>query len=270
MIPADVIRRVVAIAACAISVLAASSSVRGASWNEIVHGDLSGDPGSPTPLKLTHPRSAISGAVGDGDIDIITLEVLPYHTVASVFLLDTYTGLSQSFAGLQLGATWTAGIGGAINPNLLLGWTHFGPAASGAGVGDDILDNMATPKSGSAGFTVPLGPGLYTLYIQDTGGFVDYGLDFVVNQNLRPVGDFNGDGKINRFDLAKWRFEYLMNAGSDADGNGVSDGNDFLIWQRNIEANFNVATIPEPATVMMAIIAASAVLRRIRLEHFSG
>lgn len=49
-------------------------------------------------------------------------------------------------------------------------------------------------------------------------------------------GDFNGDGKVDGLDLAKWQIDYAQNAGSDADLDVDSDGFDFLLWQQNYAA----------------------------------
>jgi hypothetical protein len=234
------------------------------SYNEILYGDLSSDPIAPTTVEMFHPDSTITGITGGGDFDFVDIEVAPYHTLDSIVVRD-YTGLTQSFVGLQLGSVWTAGTGAAINPSLLLGWTHFGTTAPGAGVGSDILDDLATPTSGSAGFTRPLGPGHYAMLIQDTGSEVGYEIRFNLSFNYKPVGDFNGDTYINRFDVAKWRFEYLNNAGSDADGDGDSDGNDFLIWQRNVNRTvFDLSAVPEPSAGLLALSGGFAALRRFR------
>jgi hypothetical protein len=254
--------------AAGLLLLFVATAAHGASYNEIVFGDLSSDPGNPTPLEIVHPDEAITGITGGGDFDFIDIEVPAFHKLESVVVND-YTGATQSFAGLQLGSVWTAGTGLGVNPALLLGWTHFGPAASGAGLGSDILDDLATPKSGSAGFTRPLGPGHYTLLLQDTGAEVGYSLQFNLSYNLRPVGDFNGDSLINRFDVAKWRFEYSINAGSDADGDGDSDGADFLIWQRNVNrTEFDLSSVPEPSAGLLAISAGCAVLKRFRGRRY--
>jgi hypothetical protein len=256
------------IVAAGLLLVSVATVSRAASWNEIVFGDLSNDPGNPTPLEIVHPDEAITGITGGGDFDFIDIEVPAFHKLESVVVND-YTGATQSFAGLQLGSVWTAGTGVGVNAALLLGWTHFGPAASGAGLGSDILDDLATPKNGSAGFTRPLGPGHYTLLLQDTGAEVGYSLQFNLSYNLRPVGDFNGDFLINRFDVAKWRFEYGMNAGSDADADGDSDGADFLVWQRQLGSGSptsSAANVPEPAGLLMAAFALVAV----RLASKSG
>jgi hypothetical protein len=252
--------------AAGLLLLSVSTAARGASYNEIVFGDLSSDPANPTPLEIVHPDEDITGITGGGDFDFIDIEVPAFHKLESIVVSD-YTGASQSFVGLQLGSVWTAGVGGGINPSLLLGWAHFGTTASGAGVGSDILDDLSVPKSGAAGFARPLPPGHYTMLLQDTGGEIGYQLRFNLSYNLKPVGDFNGDFLINRFDRAKWQFEYLMNDGSDADGDGDSDGNDFLIWQRNVNrTEFDLSAVPEPSAGVLALSAGFAALGRFRLR----
>jgi hypothetical protein len=72
---------------------------------------------------------------------------------------------------------------------------------------------------------------------------------------LPPSADFNGDWLVNQMDLKAWSAAFTANALADADGNGVTDGADFLAWQR--QAAFDPApaigeslTVPEPVTSM--------------------
>lgn len=242
----------------------------GDSWNEEFFGDLSNDPASPTPLTIFHPTNYITGSTGDGDVDLIALRVPAFHRLENITLFS-YLGPSQSFAALQNGTTWTAGTGFAVDPSKLLGWTHFGTSAPGAGVNDNILDDLATPKNGSKGFTAPLFPGQYTMLVQDTGSVVNYVLQFNLSYNLRPVGDFNGDFLINRFDLAKWRTDVGANSGSDADGDGDSDANDLLIWQRNVNRTvFDLRAAPEPSTCGLAVWCVLAAAARSRRKSPRG
>jgi hypothetical protein len=250
-------------------IVLAGTIARGASWNEELFGDLSSEPTSPTPLTIVHPANFITGSVGGGDFDFVLLNVPTFHTLDAI-TLTSYSGPSQSFVGLQAGSAWTAGTGFAINTTALMGWTHFGPAASvlGAGVGQDVFDNLATPNAGSTGFARPLGPGNYTLMVQDTGGSVAYQFRFNLTYDLRPVGDFNGDFLINRFDLAKWRDDFSLNAGSDANADGDSDGHDFIVWQRNLNrVNFDAGAIPEPAALPLVAGAWCALARSRRCRH---
>jgi hypothetical protein len=70
-------------------------------------------------------------------------------------------------------------------------------------------------------------------------------------------GDFDLDGDIDRFDLAPWKAAYNSTAVGDANGDGVTAGSDFLIWQRNLGVDFVPAaaaesSVPEPAALSLA------------------
>jgi hypothetical protein len=68
---------------------------------------------------------------------------------------------------------------------------------------------------------------------------------------LSPSADFNGDWLVNQLDLKAWSAAFAAGALADADGNGVTDGADFLAWQRQVtfdpapEKRASMA-IPEP------------------------
>jgi O-glycosyl hydrolase len=73
-----------------------------------------------------------------------------------------------------------------------------------------------------------------------------------------PPGDFNHDGQVNSDDLEVWSASYGIDALADADGDGDTDGRDFLTWQRNFGAGMLTAsalTVPEPATQTFCWIA---------------
>lgn len=55
------------------------------------------------------------------------------------------------------------------------------PGGPGIPVGGDLLAGLAAANAGGAGFSLPLGPGTYTFYIQQLGGSVaSYDLAFTV------------------------------------------------------------------------------------------
>jgi hypothetical protein len=144
-------------------------------FDETVDGDLSGNPAVPTSLgTLSLGANALSATFGGGDFDLLTFAIAPGQQLNSI-TLNSYSGRALSFSGLQGGTVWTAGLGGAVDPTNLLGWTHI----SGGVVGTDILDDYGL-GSGALGFTPPLPAGNYTLEIQDTGGAVSASLTFNV------------------------------------------------------------------------------------------
>lgn len=60
------------------------------------------------------------------------------------------------------------------------------------------------------------------------------GWDSLNDQNFDTglPADFDGDGVVDHDDVNKWQSDFSMNAGSDADHDGDSDGVDFLILQQ--------------------------------------
>lgn len=75
--------------------------------------------------------------------------------------------------------------------------------------------------------------------------------------------DFNKDHVVDKLDLDQWTADYGVSPGSDADGNLVTNGDDFLIWQRQLGSQTipegDVFINPEPATfVVWGLLAAVA------------
>jgi hypothetical protein len=65
---------------------------------------------------------------------------------------------------------------------------------------------------------------------------------------LSYAADFQADGDVDGGDLDVWRQSFGTNSVADADGNGVSDGADFLMWQRQrTPAVASASNVPEPA-----------------------
>jgi hypothetical protein len=77
----------------------------------------------------------------------------------------------------------------------------------------------------------------------------------------RPGTGFPDD--VN-FDLAGWKSSFGRDALGDADGDGDTDGADFLAWQRQVGASIAghsaAAKVPEPASLAMLVIALAIVL----------
>ena len=85
-------------------------------------------------------------------------------------------------------------------------------------------------------------------------------------------GDFNGDGRIDHADLSQWKLDFGVSGRSDGDGDSDTDGNDFLIWQRNlgrgVPAVAGATSVPEPSAIVLLSAAALAlVLMRKASAH---
>ena len=76
-------------------------------------------------------------------------------------------------------------------------------------------------------------------------------------------GDFNADGNVDGADGDLWQSALGASADADADLTGMTEGSDFLIWQRNVVASVNVV-IPEPECLTLMLLAAASLRWRNR------
>jgi hypothetical protein len=101
----------------------------------------------------------------------------------------------------------------------------------------------------------------------DAAALADIG--WTVNAPLAPPNpaDFNSDGAVNAGDLVAWRDGFRTNDAGDADGDGDTDGNDFLVWQRRLGQAGQVAAgsmIPEPASAALLAFGIAAIAGHAR------
>jgi hypothetical protein len=91
---------------------------------------------------------------------------------------------------------------------------------------------------------------------------------YIDNIRLMPTpvldADFNDSGLVDTVDLGLWRTAFGTTAVGDADGDGDSDGFDFVVWQRQLgTAGAPVSAVPEPATAGLAgLCVVGALMRR--------
>jgi hypothetical protein len=98
----------------------------------------------------------------------------------------------------------------------------------------------------------------------DAAGLTDIGWEVGAAPTFNPA-DFNHDSVVNAADLGIWKTAFRTTAAGDADADGDSDGNDFLIWQRNIGPAASAptgASVPEPGALVLAVAALCAALAR--------
>ncbi|WP_428307883.1 PEP-CTERM sorting domain-containing protein [Lacipirellula sp.] len=106
---------------------------------------------------------------------------------------------------------------------------------------------------------------------------VSIGLNF--DEVLAAVGgspatfspaDFDHDGFVDADDLATWKTAYGSTAAGDANNDNVTDGADFLIWQRQFTGSTPpVASVPEPATLSIGLAAAVGLVAASRRRRAS-
>jgi MYXO-CTERM domain-containing protein len=146
-------------------------------WDEGVNGDLSNDPAAPTVLALGLGTNSITGTAAS-DTDFFTITVPDGASFAGLLLTSFESTDDLAFLAIESGPVITD-MGSPLN---LLGWLH----PSVEFVGTDILDDLALGED-ALGFTAPLGPGTYTLWMQQTGPEpLAYGLDLIVVSVSEP------------------------------------------------------------------------------------
>jgi hypothetical protein len=170
------------LAAAVIGSLFLGSAGQAVTYDEGINGDLSGNPNAPTNLGTfgvgTHTVIATdSGAAQDN----ITFSIPAGASLDQIFNVSYNGADGTAFIGIASGTTIDQG--GA--PGTLLGYTHFG---TGPGtVGTNILDDIAVGP-GAAGFTPPLGPGNYAVWMQQAGLTATFRMDFVVIPEPASLG----------------------------------------------------------------------------------
>lgn len=141
-------------------------------WNESIQGDLADTGLAPTALLAAIGSNQVLGETGNPgsgiDRDYFSIFV-PAGTVLSSlrFLPNTFVSGSVGFFAMQVGpqVTTTPSGGGS---EALLGFVHYDNSYAGT----DIL-SLINPSG-------PLSSGTYSIWVQETGGVTEYGLDFVV------------------------------------------------------------------------------------------
>ena len=148
-------------------------------WNESTLGDFADTGDAPTALVASVGSNLVLGETGNPgtgiDRDYFSI-VVPVGTVLSSLTLlpnTTFSG-SSGFLALQVGPVVTTTPGGG-NSQDLLGFVHY----DAGHIGTDIL-SLINPSG-------PLSSGTYSIWVQELGGVVEYGLDFVVTPVPLPA-----------------------------------------------------------------------------------
>lgn len=152
-------------------------------WDEAVDGDLSNSGLAPSFVALSAGSNQVLGVTGrdvpGGTVDREYFSItVPVGHVLSAMLLLPGSGIigGASFIGLQAGPLFTVP-SNTPDATGMLGWWLYDVGT----VGSDLLPLMAVPSNGSSGFSVPLGAGNYSFWVQETGvGAAPYSFDLQV------------------------------------------------------------------------------------------
>lgn len=158
----------------------------GTVYDEGVSGDLSGSGLAPTFVTLAAGANVVIGSTGrqNGvvDRDYFTFTVPDGWQLSAVTPLAgtaTVAG-GLAFIGIESGTQVTTPVTGPATT--LLGWHHYAPGE----IGTNILPLIGA-GTGAIGFTGPLGPGNYAVWIQETGtGTAPYAMEFSLSAVPEP------------------------------------------------------------------------------------
>ncbi len=78
------------------------------------------------------------------------------------------------------------------------------------------------------------------------------------------VGDADGDGDVDAFDLGIWQTQFMMfgdDLSADFDDDGDVDGFDLGLWQTNFGTGVDDGAVPEPSTLAL-VLAGCLTIRR--------
>jgi hypothetical protein len=245
-----------------VAVLTAMPTGAGAAvaWNESTQGDISGNRTAPTLVALVPGDNDLLGSVEGVDLDYVTF-VVPAQTQWTGLVVKSYQGLdATAFLGLQKGSIFTVDAP-AAQPEDLYGWAHIFPGAG------DVLAAMGQGFD-AQGFTPPLGPGPYTLWIQQLGSITTYDFNLKLAVVTTP-GDADGDGRITVDDYAAIDLGFANHltgfAHGDFDKDGDIDADDYRLIDEAFVAQLGApalgaVAVPEPAATCTGLLCVAGLI----------
>lgn len=244
-------------------------------------------------------RNVMFGPPGAGGTDLAAVDIqrgrdhgMPdYNTLRDAYGLPKVTQWSQITSNFAVQAALSAAYGGDINNiDPLVGGLaedHVAGSSLGPFLHELIRSQFVRTRDGDRLFYRGNDAGLYT------NGVLNSSIASLVNLNTVTLasvieantsitglsgsvfyaglpGDFNNDGAVNGADLAVWKSGFAA---------GTMSGNDYMVWQRNLgataawvaAASGSAASVPEPGSAALVVIAGVALLRRrTKATGFAG
>jgi len=180
-----------------------STPVPGQGHDEAVDGDLSGNPGAPTPVVFVPGSNIVKGTCTDptDTRDYLTFTIPDGGSLSALVLLeyiDVPSGDNGDIGYHAINAGPTSVIPSNGTMNAFLGGSHtasFPPPW-------DLLPALSLAQSNGTGFSLPLGPGTYSYVMQQTAiEVIGYTYDFVLDDSWTDedcaLAGVNGDPQLD-------------------------------------------------------------------------
>lgn len=90
---------------------------------------------------------------------------------------------------------------------------------------------------------------------------------FRLANSFLPAADFDHDGDVDADDLLLWESAYANSGQADSNGDLLSNGTDFLVWQRDLGLTgtlAEVAQVPEPTSIALTVFSVIFTVLRAR------
>ena len=235
--------------------------------NRMTVGELTG--GSTNSASQSHGTlNLINSEVAANNLDVALVAAGTQGTVTGRVSLDSSHVTIDGSLSLGSAATMEFGLAGLIRADGTGGASQYAAIDSdssflGGQLKVSLLDGFV-PALGNS-FQIINGPiiGTFasTLLPALPGGLTWNVAYSPTSVSLSVLGglsaDFNHNGIVNGADLAIWQGAYGNSALGDADGDGDSDGRDFLSWQRQFGSGtgalVSAMQVPEPASVCVLL-----------------
>ncbi len=207
------------------------------------------------------------------------LTVTSDGTPATVVLNHNLAGQPTTANRTFLAATsGFAALAGSVTPDFTIPSNFIKPGANWISIDFAGIDSL------SFGGSILPKNGLYSLVDHNTAGVAHVfaeinsptnfagALGFINAGTLPQPADFDENGTVNVTDFGWWQIGYGTETGAshiigDANADGAVDGDDLLVWQRQLEQTIEAVpssmAVPEPtaAVILAALLLASAGLR---------